>query len=100
MNPNEVYKGSRGDRRSSRRQSLEINFRQEIQGYKLLLTSYKCPNLNEMIETLLNKFQAIEELAFMILTHDENAFQEELESSKTLSKSLTQISEANEARRD
>ena len=109
MGPGEVYKGSRADRRSAQRQSLEINLRQEISGFKLLMTSYKASGFADLVETFLNKFEAIEELCFMIIAHDggrdreannvpAGAYEDDLEcdSSKTLSKSLNQISEAYE----
>lgn len=54
--------------------------------------------MNEVIETLLNKFRAIEELAFTLITHDQ--CQDSCESTQVLSKSLNQISEAYEKSKD
>ena len=65
------------------------------------MTSYKTQGFADLVEAFLNKFEAIEELCFMIIAHDgargrdanhapTGAYEDDLEcdSSKTLSKSL------------
>lgn len=99
MGPADVYGGIRLNRHSSRRQSLEINLRQEISNFKLLMTSFKSPSLQDVIETLLNKFRAIEELALTLINHDLQQA-DSCESTQVLSKSLNQISEAYERSKD
>ena len=80
-----------------RRKDIQSGLKRECQNFQLLLTSYKSGVMAEVIETLLRKFRAIEELVHGLVSIVDADTRDE---TMNFSKHLSQISDAYERSKD